>query len=141
MSWWIWVLIALLLLSIEFVSSTMHIGLFAVGALVVAMLVGVGLDIPLWGQLVLFTAISVITLYFVRPILVRKLRLGEKKQIDTLVGEQAWPLEDIAPASVGRAELRGTTWSARNIGETMLARGQRCVVAHVEGLTIHVRAS
>lgn len=141
MSWWIWVLIGLLLLSIEFASSTMHIGLFAVGALVVAMLVGFGLHIPLWGQLVLFTAISIITLYFVRPILVRKLKLGEKKEIDTLVGEPAWPLEDIAPATVGRAELRGTTWSARNVGDTMLARGQRCVVAQVEGLTIHVRAS
>jgi membrane protein implicated in regulation of membrane protease activity len=48
-SWWIWVLIGLLLLSIEFVSTTMHISLFAVGAFVVAILVALGLDIPLWG--------------------------------------------------------------------------------------------
>ena len=141
MSWWIWVLIGLLLLSIEFVSTTMHIGLFAVGAFVVAILVALGLDIPLWGQLVLFTSISIISLLFVRPWLVKKLRLSEKKQIDTLVGEQAMAFEDIAPAAVGRAELRGTTWSARNVGETVLARGQRCVVTHVEGLMIHVRAS
>jgi membrane protein implicated in regulation of membrane protease activity len=37
--------------------------------------------------------------------------------------------------------MRGTTWSARNIGETVLNRGQRCVVAGVDGLVIHVRAS
>lgn len=141
MSWWIWVLIGLLLLSMEFVSSTMHLGLFAVGAFVVAILVGVGLHIPLWGQLVLFTSTSIISLLFIRPILVRKLGLNVKKHIDTLVGEQATAMEDIAPATIGRAELRGTTWSARNVGETSLARGQRCVVAHVEGLMIHVRAS
>ncbi len=141
MSWWIWVLIALLLLTIEFFSTTMHIGLFAVGALVVAILVALPLGIPLWGQLVLFTAISIVTLYFVRPVLVRKFGLHEKKSIDTLVGEQAWALDEILPSSLGRAELRGTTWSARNIGDAALVRGQRCVVAHVDGLTIHVRAS
>jgi membrane protein implicated in regulation of membrane protease activity len=141
MSWWIWVLIGLLLLSLEFVSSTMHIGLFAVGAFVVAILVGAGVAIPLWGQLLLFTSVSIVSLLFVRPILVKKLRLSEKKHIDTLVGEQAMAMEDIPPATVGRAELRGTTWSARNVGETVLVRGQRCVVAHVDGLTIHVRAS
>ncbi|HEX2835358.1 MAG TPA: NfeD family protein [Thermoanaerobaculia bacterium] len=141
MVWWIWVLIGLLLLSIEFVSSTMHLGLFAVGAFVVAILVAVGIEMPLWVQLVLFTVISIVSLLFIRPVLVKKLRLSEKKQIDTLVGEQAMAMEDIAPATVGKAELRGTTWSARNIGEVVLVRGQRCVVAHVDGLTIHVRAS
>lgn len=141
MVWWIWVLIGLLLLSIEFASSTMHLGLFAVGAFVVAILVAVGIEMPLWVQLVLFTSISIISLLFIRPVLVKKLRLSEKKQIDTLVGEQAMAMEDIAPATVGKAELRGTTWTARNVGEVVLARGQRCVVAHVEGLTIHVRAS
>ena len=141
MVWWIWVLIGLLLLSLEFVSSTMHIGLFAVGAFVVAILVGLGVHMPLWVQLVLFTLVSIISLLFVRPILVKKLRLSEKKQIDTLVGEQAMAMEDISPATLGKAELRGTTWTARNVGETTLMRGQRCVVAQVDGLTIHVRAS
>jgi membrane protein implicated in regulation of membrane protease activity len=141
MTWWIWILIGIILLSAEFVSSTMHIGLFAVGAFVVALLVGLGVEMPLWAQLILFTAVSVISLLFVRPILVKKLRLTENKPMDTLVGEQAMAMEDIAPASVGKAELRGTTWSARNVGEDALVRGQRCVVAKVDGLSIHVRAS
>jgi inner membrane protein len=141
MSWWIWVLIGLVLLSLEFVSSTMHIGLFAVGAFVVALLVGLGLHIPLWAQLLLFTAVSVFSLLFLRPLLLKKLRLSENKKMDTLVGELALPMEDIAPATTGRAELRGTTWTARNVGETSLVRGQRCVVADVVGLVIHIRAS
>jgi len=141
MSWWIWVLIGLLLLTIEFVSSTMHVGLFAVGAFVVAILVGFGVDMPLWGQIVTFTSVSIFALIFIRPYIVRKLKLDQKRVVDTLIGEQALALDDIAPAAIGKAEMRGSTWSARNIGETSLIRGQRCVVAHVEGLLLHIRAA
>jgi membrane protein implicated in regulation of membrane protease activity len=141
MSWWIWVLVGMALLAIEFASTTMHIGLFAVGAFVVAILVGAGVQMPLWGQLVTFTGVSVFALFFIRPFIVRKLRLNVTKVVDTFVGEQAVAIDQIGPAGLGKAEMRGTTWSARNIGETALMPGQRCVVADVEGLVIHVRAT
>ncbi|HJQ36528.1 MAG TPA: NfeD family protein [Thermoanaerobaculia bacterium] len=141
MSWWIWVLAGLALLAAEFVSTTMHIGFFAIGALFVALLVGVGVELPLWGQVAIFTIVSVLAFVFVRPILVRKLKLDFKPQVDTMVGEQARAMDDIDVAGLGKAEFRGSTWSARNVGETALARGQRCVVAGLEGLVIHVKAS
>ena len=40
---------------------------------------------------------------------------------------------------LGKAELRGTSWSARNRGAAALARGQRCVVEKVDGLMLWVR--
>jgi membrane protein implicated in regulation of membrane protease activity len=141
MVWWIWVLIAFAILALELTAATMHVGFFAVGALVVAILVGAGLDLPLWGQLAIFTVVSLVAFFFLRPVLVRKLKLDQKKVVDSLVGEQALALEDIAAGGNGRAEMRGTTWSARNIGETGLIRGQRCTVAEVNGLVIHLRAS
>lgn len=141
MVWWIWVLIGFAILALELTAATMHVGFFAVGALVVAILVGLGLDMPLWVQLVIFTLVSLIAFFFLRPILVRKLKLDQKKVVDSLVGEHALALEDIAAGGSGRAEMRGTTWSARNIGETALIRGQRCTVAAVDGLVIHLHAS
>jgi membrane protein implicated in regulation of membrane protease activity len=141
MSWWIWVLAGLALLALEFATSTMHIGFFAVGALVVALLVGAGLDIPLWGQIAIFTVVSILAFVFVRPILVRKLKLDFKPNVDTMIGEAALATEDIAVAGLGKAEMRGTTWNARNVGETALTRGQRCVVAGIEGLVLHIKAS
>jgi membrane protein implicated in regulation of membrane protease activity len=141
MSWWIWVLIGFVVLALEMTSATLHLGFFAVGAFVVAILVALGVDMPLWVQLLLFTAVSVVAFLFLRPLLVRRLKLDEKKVVDSLVGEQAMALDDIAAGGNGKAEMRGTTWSARNIGETGLARGQRCIVAGVEGLVLHVRAS
>ena len=141
MTWWIWVLIGVALLAVEFMSTTMHLGLFAVGAFVVAVLVALGVEMPLWGQLVTFTGVSVFSLLFIRPIIVRKLKLNVTRTVDSLVGEQAVAIEQIGPAGLGKAEMRGSTWSARNVGETALMPGQRCVVADVEGLVIHIRAS
>jgi membrane protein implicated in regulation of membrane protease activity len=119
----------------------MHVGFFAVGALVVGLLVALGVDLPLWSQLLIFTVVSLIAFFFLRPILVRKLKLDQKRVVDSLVGELALALEDIGVGGNGRAEMRGTTWSARNIGETALIRGQRCTVTAVDGLVIHLRAS
>lgn len=141
MEWWVWVLAAFLLLTIEFFATTAHIGFFAVGAFLVAILVSVGLDIPLWAQLLTFAISSIVLLVFVRPVVVRKLGLSKTHIVDTLVGEQAILLSDVAVAGEGKAEMRGSTWTARNIGETPLLKGQRCVVEQVVGLTIHVRAS
>jgi inner membrane protein len=140
MSWWIWVLIAFLLLTIEFFSTTMHIGFFAVGAFVVAMLVGFGVSMPLWGQLVTFATTSVVALIFVRPIIVRKLGLSRTPVVDSMIGEEAIATAEIAAGGTGKAELRGSSWNARNVGETTLAAGQRCIVERIDGLLLHVKA-
>ena len=141
MSWWIWVVIGFVLLCVEFTATTMHVGLFAIGAFVVGLALVLGADMPLWGQILVFALSTLFAFFFLRPAIMRRLKLDEKKVVDSLVGEQAIPMEDIAVGGNGRAEMRGTTWSARNVGETALVRGQRCVVAAVEGLVIHVRAS
>jgi membrane protein implicated in regulation of membrane protease activity len=140
MSWWIWVLIAFVLLTIEFFSTTMHIGFFAVGAFLVAVLVGFGAAIPLWGQLLIFALTSVVALVFVRPIVVRRLGLSRTPVVDTMIGEEAVTINEIPAAGMGKAELRGSTWNARNVGETTLAAGQRCTVERVDGLLLHVKA-
>ncbi len=140
MAWWIWVLIGFLLLAVEFVSTTMHVAFFGGGALFVGLLVGLGWQGPLWAQLLAGTAFSLIALLFIRPPLMRKLNLNEVRMVDTFVGEQALALDDIAVQGVGKAEMRGSTWTAQNIGVSPLTKGQRCTVESVEGLMIRVRA-
>lgn len=140
MAWWIWVLIAIFLLALEFVATTLHSGFFAAGALLVALLVAFGVAGPLWAQLLTFTAFSLATLFFIRPFVVRKLRLNETKVVDTMVGEQATAIDEMPAAAFGKAEMRGSTWNAQNIGSTTLARGQRCIVERIEGLVLYVRA-
>ena len=141
MPWWVWVLAAFLLLIIEFFTTTAHVGFFAVGAFLVAILVSFDAGGPLWFQLVLFATSSVVLLIFVRPIIVKRLGLNKTPAVDQIAGEHAIALEAMDAESDGRAEMRGTTWSARNVGATAIARGQKCVVERVVGLTLHVRAA
>lgn len=141
LSWWIWGLIGFFLLAVEMGSTTMHVGFFGAGALFVALLVGLGWDGPLWAQLLVFTGSSLVGLFFIRPPLMRRLKLNESKVVDTLIGEQALAMEDIPAQSIGKAEMRGSTWNAQNVGTSTLTKGQRCTVESVDGLLIRIRAA
>jgi membrane protein implicated in regulation of membrane protease activity len=104
------------------------------------LIVALGYDGPLWTQLLMFTVISVLLLLFRRPLLKLMKYSPESKEMDTLVGEVAFVLDEMEPNAIGRAELRGAAWSARNTGERPLSRGERVQVTRVEGLTLHVKA-
>jgi membrane protein implicated in regulation of membrane protease activity len=139
MQWWHWIAIGFLLAALELASpGGFFIIFFGFGALGVGVLSLLGLSGPLWLQWLLFSLLSIVSLLLFRNPLLRRLRAREAAAlpVDALEGEIAIPLDDIPPGVVGRAEMRGTTWSARNVSARPLARGQRCVVAAVEGLLL-----
>jgi membrane protein implicated in regulation of membrane protease activity len=91
------------------------------------------------GQWLLFSVLAVASLLiFRRPLLEWFRRRSPSKEVDSLVGETAEALEDIAPGRVGKAELRGAAWKAENAGAAPIPRGQRCRVIRVEGLTLYI---
>ena len=86
----------------------------------------------------LFSICAVGSLLLRAP-LIRSLKLDRHgTDVDSLVGDLAVPLEEIAPGAVGRAELRGTVWSARNRAARAVARGERCRVVTVDQLMIFI---
>jgi membrane protein implicated in regulation of membrane protease activity len=44
----------------------------------------------------------------------------------------------MAPSAIGRVEVRGSMWAARNTSDITLDPGQRARVAAVDGLTLAV---
>jgi inner membrane protein len=139
MIWWIWVLIGLGLLVVEMVTPG---GLFAlffgIAALAVALLSVAGLGAV--GQWISFTLLSLALLLGLRRTLRDRLSARAGSAMDTLVGEQATLLVDLAAGSEGKAELRGTPWTARAASGIPLKAGQRCLVERVDGLTLWLRA-
>lgn len=139
MSWWVWMLLGLLLVGLEVATGTFVLLFFGVAALVtgVAALFGLG---SVWLQVPLFLLVAVVAvLVFRRPLLSRLKVDDDPRDIDRLTGETAVASEDIAAGDIGKVALRGSSWSARNLGAAALARGQRCTVERVEGLTLWVR--
>jgi len=141
MSWWPWLVIGFILIALEMAASGgFYVIFFGIAALAIAGLHVLNWAGPIWLQLVLFSAISIVSLLFFRGPLLRWMKLDQPgKDVDTLVGDIAVPLEDIPAGAVGKAELRGTVWSARNQDAGTIARGQRCKVVDVDRLMIFLK--
>lgn len=139
MTWWMWVLVGFLLLGMELATTTLHLAFFGLGAIVVALVVSLGYGGPLWVQILMFTAISVVFLLFRKRLLLLAHYTPQTREIDTLVGETAVTAQEIGINDIGKAELRGTSWTARNVSERVIAAGERCRVERVEGLTLFVK--
>jgi inner membrane protein len=140
MEWWIWILLGLLLFLAELVTSGgFYFMFFGIGAVVVGVLAGFGAAGPLWFQFILFSILALATLWLFREKLLQLTEGVALQNVDSLVGETAVASDQIAVNGIGKAEMRGTSWSARNIGDQPLKRGERAKVERVEGLTLIVR--
>jgi membrane protein implicated in regulation of membrane protease activity len=138
MPWWGWIVVGALLLSSElFVPTDFFLVFLGAAALAVGLLGLASLEPPVWGQWLLFAALSLVLLVGVRGRLKRKAPLPRAD--DDLVGEIALIRERMDPGATGRAELRGATWTARNADSAALEPGARARVERVEGLLLHVR--
>lgn len=142
MSWWLWVLAGLALLGAELLTpGGFFVFFFGCAALVAGVLVALGVGGPVWLQWLLFAALSIASLLlFRRPLLEWVKQRQPTGVVDSLEGDTAILLEDLPPGAVGKAELRGTSWSVQNADTQVLTRGLRCRVVRVEGLTLWVRA-
>ena len=138
MQWWHWLALGLILVALEIAASGgFYVIFFGIAAIAIGGLHLFGVAGPTWFQFLLFSGLSVAALLLFRnPFLQLMHGDGKGKDVDSLVGEIATPLEAMAPGAVGRAELRGTVWSARNGSAGVLPPGGRCRVARVDGLMI-----
>ena len=137
MSWWHWLALGLILIVLELAASGgFYVIFFGVAAIAISGLHLFGLAGPLWSQLLLFSVFSVAALMLFRRPVLRLVQPEGPADVDSLVGDIAFPIEDIAAGAVGRAELRGTVWTARNGTSSVLTKGERCRVVSVDRLMI-----
>ena len=137
--WWHWLLLGLFLIAVELGTGGFYILFFGIGALVIGGLTVFNLAGPIAIQVLLFSVVSIVSLVAFRNRLLQRFQFEPPRPaVDALVGEVAIVAEDLAPGAVGRVELRGTVWSARNVSGLSLLRGLRCRVVGVDGLTVNV---
>ncbi len=141
MAWWIWVLGGLVLLVLEVATPGGFFAVFfAAGAILVGGLKALGWEGPAGADWLVFTVLSVASLAFFRKPLMRRFSLSSGRPVDRMEGERALVTEQVAPGGVGKAEMRGASWTARTAGDATLGAGCRCRVERVEGLTLWLRA-
>lgn len=135
-------LLGLALLAAELTTpGGFYVFFFGVGALLVGAVVALGPPLAGAWQWLLFSTLAIASLLLFRRRLLERFstRPARRDALDTMRGEVAVLGEDLAPGAIGKAELRGTAWSARNVDEHPLRAGQRCRVMQIDGLTLLLR--
>lgn len=141
MIWWQWCVLGVLLLAAELaVDAEFYLVFVGISAIAVGLIGLTPIALPMWGQWLVFSLISVSALLFFRSRIYNKIRGQTPDLKEGVAGEVATVNELIAPGDTGSAILRGAVWQARNIGNEPLAAGSRVIVEETKGLTLSVRA-
>jgi membrane protein implicated in regulation of membrane protease activity len=140
MPWWGWIVVGVLMLGGETVADAQFYLVFLGLAAVSTGLLGfAGLSGGIALQWAIFGGLSVVLLVAFRARVYGHLRGTNAPGHETIVGEVAVAQAAIPIGAMGRVELRGTSWSARNVGVEVIAAGERAQVERVQGLVVDVR--
>lgn len=142
MTWWGWMILGAVLLGAELfaIDAQFYLVFLGLAAAIVGALSLFGIAMPEWTQWLIFAILSLVFMFTFRKALYAKIRGGAPGFRETISGATLNIVDDLAPGADTRAEYRGTNWTIRNVGDTVIAGGTRAVVTKVDGLTLHVNA-
>lgn len=134
----IWLVILAVLIIIEIVTLGLTTIWFAGGALV-ALVVSL-LGGPLWLQLLLFLAISVVLLVFTRPLAKKYMNANvQKTNVDSIPGKTGVVIQTIDNLKAeGQVMVDGMEWTAKAEGKERIEEGKVVKVKAVEGVKLIV---
>ena len=139
---WVWLAIFVLAIILEAITQDFVSIWFSVGALVSMCVSSL---LPYWGEIIVFTVVSVVALIFTRPF-VKKLmdRQERKTNTDEFLGKRVKCITDIDKFDGGEVKLNGITYTAilmeddeesilkDSIVEVVALRGNRVVVKRIK---------
>jgi len=142
MPWWGWMVVGMLLLGTELFILEANFFLVFIGA--AAILTGLlGLvvpSLPEWLQWLVFAGIALVAMVFFRKRVYRVLRPNVPAMADDMLSERLQLPVGLPVDGTCRVELRGSTWTARNVGPAPIPPGVTVRVVGVEGITLRVEA-
>lgn len=135
----LWLVVLIVSIVVEVVSLGLTSIWFAGGALAAAVVAAVGA--PLWLQILLFVAVTLLLLVFTRPIAVKYFNKERvRTNVESLIGRQAIVISEIDNMQgIGQVTVGGQEWSARSYEEgKQIPVGAVVRVAAVSGVKLIV---
>lgn len=135
-----WLIMLILFIIIEVPTLGLTTIWFAGGALV-AVFASI-LGAPVWLQVILFFVVSLLLLFFTRPMAVRYFNRNRvKTNVESMVGSQAIVTSEIDNIhGIGQVTVRGQEWSARSSDDKMrIAVGTVVDVVAISGVKLIVK--
>ncbi len=133
---YVWLGLAIFFLIAEAVTTSIFSIWFAIGSFA-ALLVSLALPEAFVLQMIVFIAVTALTLYFTRPILVKKILKKTPTNMDRLIGKTAVVIEEVTPLTVGRAKSDGLLWQIKS--EDTISVGEKCDIVKIEGVSLIVK--
>ena len=136
----VWVVIMVVFLVFEAATAGLTCIWFAIGAL--AALIAALFGAPIWLQLVCFFVVSVVTLYFTRPLVLKYVNSrSQPTNADMVIGKEALVTEAIDNVeSAGAVAVGGKVWTARSENGEPIEVGSIVTVLRIEGVKLIVSA-
>ena len=137
--WLLWTLVCVVALILEVSSGTFYLMCFAIGAVGAVMVSLMGP--PLWLQVLVFSAISAVSVFCVRPLLVKCLHPVQKERLSNasaLVGRQGVVIEPISAERPGYVRVDGDEWRAVTADGTMIERGVNVRIIAMNSIVVTV---
>lgn len=137
----VWLVIFGVCLAIEIATLGLATIWFAVGALASLGVAAAGGSLTI--QIIVFTIVSLLLLFAVRPIASRYLNGNRAKtNVENVIGKTAIVTETINNLEgTGRVQLAGQDWMARSGNDTVLAVDRKVTVKEVQGVKLIVEAA
>ena len=136
---YLWLALSVIFFIIEGITLGLTSIWFAIAAIVAifASLLGFG---PIT-QTFIFVGVSLILLYFTKPLVKDKLKLGTKKtNTQLLPGSEGIVLEEIPQSGTGLVFVNSQRWSARSENGITIPKDSKIEVLHLSGVTLTVKA-
>lgn len=134
-----WLIILVVLIAIELATMGLTTIWFAAGSFVATILAAVGA--PFYLQIAFFFIVSVLLLFFTRPVAVKYFNKDRvKTNAESLVGRQAVVISDIDNLQgTGQVSVEGMDWSARSKEDKVTIPAGRVVqVLSIHGVKLIV---
>ena len=132
---YVWLALAVVFFVVELATTSIVSVWFALGALAATVAAWVAPQ-AMWLQLVMFLAVSALTLYFTRPVLSKYIIKKTPTNADMLIGKQAVVVANVAPAVPGRVKVGDLTWLAKS--DSDIPAGDMCTIVKIEGASLIV---
>jgi membrane protein implicated in regulation of membrane protease activity len=144
MSWWLWLIAGAALLALELfvIDAQFYLVFLGISAALVGLIGLAGVELPAWVNWLVFALLSLVTMVAFRERVYRLVR-GRTGVVEErlTIGDRVTIPSRLEPGQSARVEYRGSTWTARNVDQVALEAGREAFIAHVDGLTLHVRAA
>ena len=134
----IWVVAIVVFAILEAITAQLVSVWFIAGS--IAALISKWLGAPFYVQLIVFVAVSAITLILTRPLIKKHLKpKNEPTNADRVIGQTGVVIEKIDNMSaVGQVKVDGQIWSARCIDDTTVDEGKQVEIKRIDGVKLIV---